>query len=376
MSLRHIPFFDMKAVNAPFMTSIHESLMRTSESGRFIHGEETSALEQALSEIEDGAEVLATSNGTDALRLIAAASLVTGRLKAGDEIIIPSHTYIATALPFTELGFRLRLAEPSTASYCLTDEDVLKTCTTRTKGVVLVHLYGHPSGSPALAEELHSRGIMVIEDCAQAIGAAITLPDGMTIHTGAIGDTAALSFYPTKNIGALGDAGAVASRDKELIAAARALAEYGSDRRYHNIYCGFNCRMDELQAAIILSKLPSLEDINQCRRRKASIYNSNLNNPLVIKPSEPGNGTSVWHQYVVRIKGDRRDDFRTYLASRGIETDVHYPVPFFRQPCYRGVFTGHFPRAEKLAKEIVSLPIASVNDDDLDYICSAINDYE
>lgn len=367
----NIPFLDMKAVNAPFADAIQRALCDTFMSGYYLCGPNTKTFQKKLAaSCGSPLEAVAVSNGLDALRLIFKSLLLNGKLKEGDEVLVPANTYIASILPLTEMGLTPVLVEPSAETMNLDWEEALKKTTTATRALLVTHLYGTPCWNSDIAAEMRRRGVLIIEDNAQAIGAFIE--DGR--RTGSLGDAAAFSFYPTKNIGALGDAGAVTSQMPELIETVRALANYGSDRRYHNIYCGYNCRMDETQAAVLNIKLDALEEISRHRRATAALYDSLITNSLVVKPHIMPHEGQVWHQYVVRLK--ERDRFRDYLSARGIATDIHYATPPHRQPCYRGILEGDYPLTDLLAKEVVSLPIASVTDAQAVAIAKAINDFK
>ena len=230
--------------------------------------------------------------------------------------------------------------------------------TSRTKAIMVVHLYGSPCWSPDAVRLAERYGVKIVEDNAQAIGASSRFAGLHGTHaTGGLGDVAAFSFYPTKNIGAMGDAGAVVTSDKQLASAVRALANYGADTRYHNIYRGLNCRMDELQAAVLCVKLGHLEEITVARRERAAMYDAHIRNPQIVKPRIFSEDVQVWHQYEIRVP-KRRDEFRDYMARHGVETDIHYAVPPHLQPCYRQYAAIELPVTCRLASEIVSLPVS------------------
>ena len=351
-----IRFLDMRRVNAPFEDETIEALRRVVESGRYLHGPETEAFEHELALATGTPMAIGVSNGLDAIRLILRALILNGRLKPGDGVIVPANTYIASVLPITEMGLRPVLVEPDERTLNL-DWKLAEGAADRDPGiraVMAVHLYGSPCWDPVIAPRLMERGLLLVEDNAQAIGA--TIADGR--HTGALGHAAAFSFYPTKNVGALGDAGAVTTADPQLAATIRALANYGSDTRYHNIYRGYNCRLDETQAAILRIRLRSLGRISAERRARAAVMTAILRGHTHVMAPEWHSG-AVWHQYVVRVPGGRRDAFRAYMLDRGIQTDIHYAVPPHLQPCYHGLAASPLHITERLAGEYVSLPIAS-----------------
>lgn len=350
-------FLDLGKVNAPFMPEIEAGVARVLASGRYVGGPEVERLEEMLREATGMPFAVGVSNGLDALRLIFRAYIGLGRLRPGDEVIVPANTYIASVLAVTDAGLVPVLADPDPATMNLSADGLRMALTPRTRAVLTVHLYGRPAWDAEMEEIALKAGLIVVEDNAQAIGALS--PGG--IPTGALGDAAAFSFYPTKNIGALGDAGAVTTRDEALARAVRALANYGSDRRYHNIYEGFNCRLDPVQAAVLTAKLPHLAEESRRRQKLARVYLECIANPALILPDVPAGGTHVWHQFVIRLR-DRalRDRFIAYLDTEGVGTDIHYAVPPHLQPCYRGRFDGaELPVTEELAASVVSLPISS-----------------
>lgn len=371
---RRYEFLNLGRVNEPYMSEIERAVGRVLASGRYIGGSENDAFEHLLATMTGGGrEAVGVSNGLDALRLIFRGYMALGRLKAGDEVIVPANTYIASVLAVTDAGLRPVLADPDPQTMNLSAEGLEKALSPRTRAVLTVHLYGRPAWDAEMEEIARRHGLIVVEDNAQAIGAVS--PEGIT--TGALGDAAAFSFYPTKNIGALGDAGAVTTSDAALARTVRALANYGSTERYRNEYAGFNCRLDPIQAAVLRVKLPYLEDENRRRRELAGVYLSEIRHPGIILPEAPARGTHVWHQFVVRTARGERDAFRSYLASEGVQTDIHYPTPPHRQPCYAGLFGEEsFPVADELSATAVSLPVSScTSPEDARAISAIINRY-
>ena len=369
-------FLDLKDANAPYMDEIREAVDRVVTSGRYIGGEENRQLEDTLARQAGVSHAVGTGNGLDALRLIFRALVIQGRLKKGDGVIVAANTYIASILAILDAGLTPIMAEASL--------DTLNLDTTRLdsydrfnpKAILTVHLYGRACYDEAMKEYARKHNLVIVEDNAQAIGATAPV-NGLsgTNVTGGLGDAAAFSFYPTKNIGALGDAGAVTTPDRELAETVRALANYGSDTRYHNIYEGFNSRLDPVQAAVLNVKLPHLAEENTRRDSLARIYLDEIDNPLVMLPSLPAKGIHVWHQFVVRT--DRRDYFRDYLASNGIATDIHYATPPHRQPALSYMAALHLPTTDLIASTVVSLPITrSTSPDDARAIAGIINGYK
>lgn len=363
-------FLDLKAVNAPFEDDLARAVERVVRSGRYVGGPEVDAFERELADAVGTRRAVAVSNGLDALRLILRAYIEEGFLKPDDEVIVPANTYIATILAVLDNGLRPVLVEPRLDTLNIDTDRIEQAITERTRVILTVHLYGRVAYDNKMQDIADRHGLRIVEDNAQAIGARHT--DGR--RTGTLGHAAAFSFYPTKNIGALGDAGAVTTDDTQLADRVRAIANYGSDRTYHNIYKGLNCRHDPVQAAALRVKLPSLDQVNAHRRDVARVYELTIDNPLVIKPLYTADDTMVWHQYVVRVAD--REAFRQFLAERGVETAVHYPTAPHRQPCMAQFAELSLPVAEQIAREVVSLPVATgTSTADADDIARIINSY-
>ena len=355
------PFLDLAKVNEPYMDELVEVAGRVVRSGRYIGGEEVEALEADLSALTGAPFAIGVSNGLDALRLILRAYKEMGVMSDGDEVIYPANTYIASVLAISDCGLVPVAVDIDARTMNLDTALVESAVTGRTRAIMTVHLYGRVCWDSRLVDIGRRHGLKIIEDCAQALGAR-TLAAGLhdSHHAGALGDAAGISFYPTKNVGALGDGGAVLTHDPQLAHTVRALANYGSDRRYHNLYCGFNCRLDPIQAAMLRVKLPHLADENADRFARAVTYGRTISHPDVILPMISREVTDhVWHQYVVRVPASRRESFMKRLADEGVGTDIHYAVPPHLQPCYASLTHGPLPVTECLAGEIVSLPIGA-----------------
>ncbi len=356
------PFLDLGKVNEPYLYELKEAACRVIESGRFIGGEEVDALEQELSTLTHAPYAIGVSNGLDALRLILRGYIELGVMTHGDEVIVPANTYIASVLAVSDAGLTSVPVDIDPVTMNIDTSLIDKTITSRTRAVMPVHLYGRVAWDNTLVETAKKHNLKIIEDNAQALGARASL-DGLhgSRMTGALGDAAGVSFYPTKNVGALGDAGAVLTHDRDLAIAVRALANYGSDRRYHNIYRGFNCRLDPIQAAMLRVKLRHLKEENAERFARALAYNNTIRRDDVILPEITSTVVdNVWHQYVIRVTEGKRALFRERLADKGVATDIHYAVPPHRQPCYADTLGQQsYPVAERLADEIVSLPIGT-----------------
>ncbi len=360
MNLKY-PFLDLGRVNEPYADELVAAAERVIRSGRYIGGPEVEAFERDLSSYTGAPFAIGVSNGLDALRLILRAYREMGVLNDGDEVIYPANTYIASVLAISDAGLTPVPVDIDERTMNI-DTDLLEEAVTdRTRAIMTVHLYGRVSWDDTLVRVARRHGLKVIEDCAQALGAR-NLSAGFheSRYAGALGDAAGISFYPTKNVGALGDAGAVLTHDEELARTVRSLANYGSDRRYHNIYCGFNCRLDPIQAAMLRVKLPHINAENANRFARALAYRRTIDRQDVILPMMTNEvNDCVWHQYVIRAPADRRGSFMREMEKEGIGTDVHYAVPPHLQPCYATLAHGPLTVTERLADEIVSLPIGT-----------------
>lgn len=371
-SKRQRAFVSLARTNAPYADELHQAAARVIDSGRYLHGPETEAFESELSTLCGVNHTVGVSNGLDALRLIVRAAIELGRLRPGDEVIYPANTYIASVLPLTEFGLVPVGIDPNPVTFNLDMTILPDLLTKRTRAVMAVHLYGNPCWDAEAARYMAERGIMIIEDNAQAIGARTDTPGlNGSYLTGGLGHAAAHSFYPTKNLGALGDAGAVTTDDIELADTIKALANYGSDRRYHNIYTGYNCRLDELQAAMLRVKLRHLDEVTSRRRTVARIYSATITNPMIQTPAMMPGCVQVWHQYPIR--SPKRNELRDWLDSCGIATDIHYAVPPHRQPCYSGADSRLYPLTDRIAAQLLSLPIADLNDAEAAEVAEAVN---
>lgn len=360
-------FLNLDAINSRFQPALDQAALRVVHSGRYIGGPEVEAFERELAAATGVDHAVGVSNGLDAIRLIFRAWMDLGRLHPGDEVITSSNNYIAGILAATDCGLRPIFVEPDPATFNLDPTRIEAAITPRTRAIMPVHLYGRVS---VLPDSLRER-FLIVEDCAQAIGASL---GGRRV--GSLGHAGAFSFYPSKNIGALGDAGAVTTNDAALAQQIRALRNYGSLQTYVNRTRGLNCRLDPLQAAMLRVKLPFTDRENSLRRANAMAYDRLISNPNVIKPSIPDDPAEhVWHQYVVRIRAGRRDHFRDFLANHDVETAVHYPKPAHLQPCYAADY-GHLrlPIAFTLCNQVVSLPIGpDTSETDVAQIAEIIN---
>jgi dTDP-4-amino-4,6-dideoxygalactose transaminase len=350
-----IPYFDLKAVTAQYHDELIADFARVLQSGWFIRGGEVASFEAEFARYCGTKHCVGVGNGLDALTLVLRAWKEQKRLKDGDEVIVPANTYIATILAITENRLSPVLVEPHERTYNLDPALVETKLTARTRVILPVHLYGRAADMPALMEIAARHKLLVLEDAAQAHGAAI---GGKRM--GSWGHAAAFSFYPGKNLGALGDGGAVTSDDDELVALVRALGDYGSTTKYVHDHAGTNSRLDEVQAAWLRTRLKYLDRENQQRRAVAAVYFANIRSPHVVLPLSPGDPElSVWHIFPVRMRA--RDRVRERLREAGVATLVHYPIPPHRQRAFAGMLDGQsLPVTERIHDEVISLPMSPV----------------
>ena len=333
----------------------------------YIEGEEDEAFEKAFAEYCDSKFCIGVGNGLDALFL----ALKALEIKEGDEVIVPSNTYIATALAVTYVGASPVFVEPDIRTFNIDPTRIEEAITEKTKAIMPVHLYGQPCDMDPIMEIAKKNGLFVVEDCAQAHGATYK---GKVI--GSFGDVAGFSFYPGKNLGALGDAGATVTNNEELAKKVRALGNYGSDYKYHHIYKGNNSRLDELQAAFLAAKLPHLNRMNDERRRIAQEYIDGIKNEEVILPYIPEYANPVWHIFGIRCK--RRDELEKFLNDAGIGTNKHYPIPMHLQECYKdlGFKEGDFPVAEEISATELSIPMYyGMTNEEVQYVIDKVNEF-
>ncbi len=367
-----VNFLDINKINSLHHNEIEDNLLRVWRSGRYILGQELSVFEKDLASYCGVKKVVGVANGLDALRLIFKAYLQSGFMQEGDEVIVPANTYIASILAITENKLVPVLIEPDLNTFNLDFKKVEEKITGRTKAIMVVHLYGRVCWSEKLTILAKKHDLKIIEDNAQAIGAVWN-----GIKTGALGDAAGFSFYPGKNLGAIGDAGAVATNDEELAELIRALGNYGSREKYVNIYQGVNSRLDEIQAVVLSVKLKYLDAENQKRREIAEYYCTNIKNKKIILPQIPYEAKEhVWHLFVITCEA--RDSLRDYLLDSGIQTLIHYPIPPHKQKAFvdTQIECNCLPVTELLHKTVLSLPISpTLNDDDLTYIVDTLNKF-
>ncbi len=366
-----IKFLDLQAINLQHKDEIEEQLLKVFRSGWYISGTEVKTFENNLAAFIGTNHAIGVANGLDAIRLIFKAYIQLGVMAEGDEVIVPANTFIASVLAISDNRLTPVFVEPDMDTYNIDISKIEEKITSKTKAILLVHLYGRVVFSEALIALAKKYQLKIIEDNAQAIGATWN-----GIKTGALADVAAFSFYPGKNLGALGDAGAVTSNDEVLAARIRAIANYGSSKKYINDVMGVNSRLDELQAAVLNVKLKYLHHENEARQKIASYYVQEIRNEKITVPQMPVNAAEhVWHLFVVRC--EKRDELQAYLEEHGIQTLIHYPVPPHLQEAYSKYNHLHFPITEKIHHEVLSLPISSVlQTEEMQKIAAAINKFK
>ena len=360
-----IPFVTFLPMERELNNDIRETFDRVFTRSWYIEGVEDDAFEKAFAKYCGTQYCVGVGNGLDALML----SLKALGIGEGDEVIVPSNTYIATALAVTYVGATPVFVEPQLSTFNIDPERIEEKITERTKVIMPVHLYGQACDMDPIMEIAKKYELKVVEDCAQAHGATYK---GQKVGT--FGDAAGFSFYPGKNLGALGDAGAAVTSDKELADKIRALGNYGSDYKYHHIYKGNNSRLDELQAAFLGAKLPHLDRMNTERRKIAQLYTEGIKNDKVITPYVPEYAVPVWHIYGIRCA--ERDELEKHLNDKGIGTNKHYPIPMHMQECYKdlNIPQGALPIAEEISSTELSIPMYyGMTDEEVQYVIDAIN---
>jgi dTDP-4-amino-4,6-dideoxygalactose transaminase len=399
-----IKFLDLQKITASFEPELSHAIDRIVKKGWFLLGEEVTDFEKEYAAYIGSQHCIGVANGLDALRLILKAYIEIGVMEEGDEVIVPANTYIASILAITDNRLKPVLVEPDINTYNLDISLIEKHITPRTRAIMVVHLYGQACWSKGLEQLAKQFNLKIIEDNAQAAGAMFEA-DGeerreeslefrergkkelKLRHTGSLGHASGHSFYPGKNLGALGDGGAVTTDDNELAAIVRAIANYGSSKKYVNDYQGLNSRLDEIQAAILRVKLPYLDADNKRRREIAQYYIDNIKNPAIILPSINSRSNTesrlpitnyllhVWHLFVVRSQN--RERLQQYLTDHGVQTLIHYPIPPHKQKAYKELNSLTYPITEKIHREVLSLPISQLMaEDEAAIIIELLNSYK
>lgn len=366
-----IKFLDLEKINAKYASELKKVSEEVIDSGWFLMGEKLKEFETNFAAYNGVKHAIGVANGLDALRIILKAYLTLGYMKPGDEVIVPAHTYIASLLAITDNGLKPVLIEPDINDFNLDLTAIERKITNRTKAIMVVHLYGQICWSDTLVEIANRYNLKIIEDNAQSIGAVW---NGK--KSGNLGDAAGFSFYPGKNLGALGDSGAITTNDDLLAAKMRALGNYGSKAKYVNDVQGLNSRMDEIQAGFLNVKLKHIDEDNQRRREVAKRYVTEITNPKVILPVIPENEERhVWHLFVIRT--ENRDNLQQYLFSMGVQSLIHYPIPPHKQKAYEYMNSWSLPLTEQFHDEVLSLPISPVLTDlEIGEVIIAVNNYQ
>lgn len=367
-----INFLDLKNINAGFRVELVEACTRVIDSGWYIGGHELSRFETGFATYCGTTHCIGVANGLDALTLTLRAWMLLGKLEEGDEVIVPANTYIASILAITQNRLVPVLVEPDEASFNLCPHRAEAAITPKTRAILPVHLYGQLADMPALLDIAERHKLLVLEDSAQAHGASI---NGR--KAGSWGDASGFSFYPGKNLGALGDAGAITTSDDELAQTLRALRNYGSHEKYKNLYQGVNSRLDEIQAAMLSVKLKYLDEKTTHRRQIAQIYMDGIKNPAIRLPIARDTSTlvlesHVWHLFVIRC--EQRDALQRHFTELGVQTLIHYPIPPHQQQAYAQWNSLSFPLTEEIHQEVLSLPIGpTITVDEASQVVAACN---
>lgn len=348
-----IPFLDLKNVNHRYEQEFKDALSRILNKGWYILGEELQNFEQQFAAYCGTKYCIGVGNGLDALVLIMEAYIELGVFQPGDEVIVPANTYIASILAISKAGLTPVLVEPTANGYLIDPARIEEKITNKTKAILPVHLYGQLCDMQYINAIAKKHGLKVIEDSAQSHGA---IQHGK--RSGNLGDASGFSFYPGKNLGAIGDGGAITTNDDKLAEVLKVLRNYGSEQKYYNMYKGTNSRLDEIQAAFLAAKLPNLDSENDHRRSIARYYINNIKNDKITLPHVVAEEGHVWHLFTVECAD--RDRLKQYLADNDIQTMIHYPVPPHQQQAYTELKDGHYPRTEAIHKNILSLPISPV----------------
>lgn len=365
-----IKFLDLQKITAKYSDEIREAMLRVANSGWYLQGKEVECFEKQYATYIGTTHAIGVGNGLDALLLIFRAYLELGVLNPGDEVIVPANTYIASILSISENGLTPVLVEPDIETLQIDGSKIEAAITERTKAVLLVHLYGQCAYTDAIGMICKKYGLKLVEDNAQAHGCLFK-----GIRTGCLGDAAGHSFYPGKNLGAFGDAGAVTTNDAKLAEVVRALGNYGSEKKYVFQYRGMNSRLDELQAAILGVKLAHLEEDLESRKRVAQYYLENINNPLIAMPQVSDRDAHVFHIFPIRCR--YRTELQAFLTDNGVQTLIHYPIPPHQQACYKEWNERSYPITESIHREELSLPISPVmNDEETCRVVELVNQFQ
>lgn len=365
-----IPFLDLKIINTQYREDLIDACSRVIDSGWYIQGSELNKFEKEFASYCGANHAIGVANGLDALTLIFRAYKVLGIMSDDDEVIVPANTYIASILAISENNLVPVLVEPDQYSFLIDTNKIVKKITPKTKAILPVHLYGQTCKMDEINKIAKQHNLKVIEDSAQSHGAYFD-----DKRCGNLGDASGFSFYPGKNLGALGDGGAVTTNDEKLANTIRALGNYGSHKKYENLYKGTNSRLDEIQAAMLRVKLRYLENEIINRRECANYYLENINNKNIVLPTVRKNNHHVWHVFVIRTT--ERNSMQKYLTDNNVQTLIHYPIPPHKQKAYKEWNNKNYPISEDIHNQVLSLPISGVqNLDDTKKVVNLINQWK
>ncbi len=374
-----ITFLDIQKITSSYNPDLSNAVKRVVDSGWFLLGDEVERFEQEYAQYIGTENCIGTANGLDALRLILKAYIQLGEMKEGDEVIVPANTYIASMLSISDNNLKPILVEPDKNTYNIDVNLIEQKITPRTKAIMVVHLYGQLCWSERLETLAEKYGLKIIEDNAQAAGAQIS--GSSSLKGGSLGHAAGHSFYPGKNLGALGDGGAVTTNDHRLAQTIRALANYGSTKKYVNDYKGLNSRLDEIQAAVLSVKLKRLDKDNEHRRKIADYYLNHIKHSDITLPIVEGHASAlnttdhVWHLFVIRHP--QRNRLQQHMAENGIQTLIHYPIPPHKQGAYKEWNSLSYPITEMIHQNVLSLPISQVMSmDEVQKVVEVINRFQ
>ena len=372
--MKKIEMVDLRSQYLKIKEAVDAGIQEVIDTTQFVKGGKVKEFEQKLAQYLGVKHVIAVGNGTDALQI----ALMALGLKSGDEVITPTFTFIATAEVVALLGLTPVLVDVDYDTMCVTPEAIERAITPRTKAIVPVHLFGQNADMEAILAVAHKYGLSVVEDACQSMGSKYTFSDGRVVASGTMGDIGCTSFFPSKNLGCYGDGGALFTNDDELAQKIRVIANHGMEVRYHHDVVGVNSRLDSIQAAVLLAKLPHLDEYIAARQRAAAYYTEALEgDKRFIVPKVGERTTHAFHQYTLRCVGVDRDELREKLAEKGVPAMVYYPIPLHQQKAYQDARykDGDFPVAERLAKEVLSLPMHTELDaEQLEYICCCLRE--
>ena len=373
-----IGYLNLKEINNRHSEEISTAIQRVVDSGWFILGNEVRAFENEYAQYIGTNYCVGCGNGSDAIALIVQGYFELGKLKPGDEVLIPANTYIGTILPLTSLGLKVKLIEPNINTLQIDDELIEAQITDKTKAVVIVHLYGKCAFTERIAHLCKLHNLLLIEDNAQAIGADFIFSDGTQKKAGTIGTIGTTSFFPSKNLGCYGDGGAIFTNDDDLAYKLRGIVNHGMYKRYYHDEVGVNSRLDSVQAAILRRKLPHLDTYNEARRKAANFYDEAFaGHPHLLIPKREENSTHVFHQYTLRVLNGKRNELQEFLASKEIPAMIYYPVALRKQKAYfQASNDADFKNTDKLLDQVISLPMhTELDEEQLKYITESVLEF-